>query len=388
LAALLHAALLGSAPAGGERVETSPAQLRLWFSEPVEPTLSRLSLENASGESLRLTPTGDPRDIRALLASVPPLAAGDYRVRWHIVSADGHPVGGDFVFTVLRGAAAPAQFRDAGAVTVVAAGAVGPLVRGLAFTALLALAGVLVLRVSIVPQGSARIDRLASVLAVVTPALLAVDFWLWLRGAAAGAPMSDVLPAALGTWAGRLNVVRLGTSLLALWAVGLARRPGLGAALAVVAVLASGAMGHPAAATPLAAIPATMIHLVAVALWLGGLLCLLIDGSVAARVSNVALCAVVAIGVTGAVNGVLFLSAPADLVRSRYGVLLLAKVAGLGVLALFGWRHRFRLLPQLTPARAVTLRRSVTWEVAVMVSVIVLAAFLAFTPIPISEAHP
>jgi copper transport protein len=385
---LLHAALLGSAPAAGERVATSPAQLRLWFSEPVEPALSRLSLENASGASLRLTPTGDPRDIRALLASVPPLEVGDYRVRWRVVSADGHPVGGEFLFTVLQGAAAPTQFRDAGAMTVVAAGALGPLVRAVALAALLALAGVLALRVSIVPQAGARVDRFASVLAAVTPVLLAVDFWLWLRGAAAGAPMSDVLPAALGTWAGRLSVLRLGASLLALWAVGLARRPGLGAALAAVAVLASGAIGHPAAATPLAAIPATMIHLVAVALWLGGLLCLLIDGSVAARVSDVALWAVVAIGVTGAVNGVLFLSAPVDLVRSRYGILLLAKVAGLGVLALFGWRHRFRLLPQLTPDRAVTLRRSVAWEVAVMVLVIVLAAFLAFTPIPVSEAHP
>ncbi|HET7458277.1 MAG TPA: copper resistance CopC family protein, partial [Gemmatimonadaceae bacterium] len=96
-----HATLLSSEPAAGSTLRESPSRIRLVFSEELEPTLGRITLERASGDTVALAAAGDPHDIHALVAPIgDALAAGAYRVLWRVVSADGHPVKGSFVFHV------------------------------------------------------------------------------------------------------------------------------------------------------------------------------------------------------------------------------------------------------------------------------------------------
>ncbi|MBX7431361.1 cytochrome c oxidase assembly protein [Mycobacterium sp. Y57] len=90
-----------------------------------------------------------------------------------------------------------------------------------------------------------------------------------------------------------------------------------------------------------------LVHLVAGALWAGGLLALLVHALrggeyadlAARRFSAVALWCFVAMAYSGVLNALVRV-APGDLVGSDYGRLVLAKAAALGVLGVLGWRQR------------------------------------------------
>ncbi|MFZ1963067.1 MAG: copper homeostasis periplasmic binding protein CopC [Roseiarcus sp.] len=100
-AAAAHAQLEKAAPAVGSTV-ASPAEIRLKFSEGVEPRFSSIALSSESGAAAPLgAPTLDPADDSVLIAKVAKtLAPGVYTVTWHAVSVDTHKTQGSFDFTV------------------------------------------------------------------------------------------------------------------------------------------------------------------------------------------------------------------------------------------------------------------------------------------------
>ena len=410
----VHAHLVSSTPADGDTLAAAPDRLVLRFSEPIEAHLGEVALLGWNGSRSALESGRDPRNARDLVAALPPLEPGGYRATWRIVSADGHPVSGTLVFYV-SGAeggtvgpplpAAPPGDSGHAASHGEPAGATGEppvaavVARGLALGSLLGAAGLLALLAWVLDQPGRRLERSALGLAAGAVVFLGVDLLLWAQHAApAGAAGEPDLGAALASRSGRVGLVRLALTLLALWAIGLARRPAVAAVLAFGAVVLSAWTGHPAALSPGIAIPAKAVHLGAAALWLGGLLALVLGrgGAGAAtaaadapfradagRVSSLALWAVAAIAATGVVQLLLFLPSPADVVRSAYGLLALGKVAGLVVLAAFGARNRFRLMPRLGEETGpAALRRSVAAETGVMAVVILLAALLAYVPPP------
>jgi hypothetical protein len=99
--AVAHAALVRSAPARRATVSASPARVRLWFSERVEARFSRVSVEDAGGRPVdRQDSQADPEDGKQLSVGLPPLGPGVYRVRYRVLSVDGHVVEGELSFTV------------------------------------------------------------------------------------------------------------------------------------------------------------------------------------------------------------------------------------------------------------------------------------------------
>src|SRR5262249_17404512 len=100
--AYAHATLISSVPAAGARLATAPTQLRLVFSEPVEGALSHVSVVRVGVAALaaQLALTSAPHDVHTLIAPLSIAENGVYRVEWHVVSADGHPVAGTFSFVV------------------------------------------------------------------------------------------------------------------------------------------------------------------------------------------------------------------------------------------------------------------------------------------------
>ena len=406
-----HASLLSSEPASGATLVTAPSRIRLVFSEPVEIAMSGATISNGTG-TLPLDVTGDPRDVHALIAGVPALQPGAHLVRWHVVSADGHRVDGVFSFTIegaapSASAAAPyvAQPGNAAPVTTpiasanatqraatVDSGFVASLgrrpqvaiLRAAAITMLLALAGLSVL-IATLPISGARPMRLAVILAVLSTALLAAYLAVW-SSTAVGATHSILaaISLAASTTPGALEVARLALAFLALWALWLAKRPGLAALFAGVAVLITGASGHPAVTQPLVAIPAKAVHLAAAAIWLGGLLWIMTAERHGARyvegtrkISSLALMSVIIVVATGVLQGFLFLPRVAALIDSTSGRVILAKSAGLLVLVFFGAFHR-RIVPRLdtTIARR-RLRGSVRLEIVVMLAVSIAGGLLA-----------
>jgi hypothetical protein len=101
-----HTTLTSSNPAKGATV-VSPAQIRLTFADPVRFTgvvvTDAHGGHHESGKSQAV-------DNHVTKAVAGPLAAGAYTVGWRVVAPDGHPVTGEFKFTVTGsgGAASPA----------------------------------------------------------------------------------------------------------------------------------------------------------------------------------------------------------------------------------------------------------------------------------------
>jgi methionine-rich copper-binding protein CopC len=100
-AAYAHAQLEKATPAVGGTV-TSPSEIRLKFSEGVEPRFSGIALATEGGAAVPLgAPSVDPADASVLIVKVAKtLAPGVYTVTWHAVSVDTHKTQGAFDFTV------------------------------------------------------------------------------------------------------------------------------------------------------------------------------------------------------------------------------------------------------------------------------------------------
>lgn len=96
-----HAFLDHALPAVGSAVHTPPSQVKLWFTQRLEPAFSRLSVTDQSGKQVDKGDVHvDAGDGALLWVSLPSLAPGTYRVTWRVLSVDTHVTEGDFTFEV------------------------------------------------------------------------------------------------------------------------------------------------------------------------------------------------------------------------------------------------------------------------------------------------
>ena len=98
-----HAFLKDANPGVGSTIQTSPSEVRIRFTENIEPAISSIQVFDASGKEvdkhdLRL----DRSDHRLLHISLPRLHAGTYKVVWRVVSVDTHVTKGNFTFRIVR----------------------------------------------------------------------------------------------------------------------------------------------------------------------------------------------------------------------------------------------------------------------------------------------
>jgi methionine-rich copper-binding protein CopC len=99
-AAFAHAQLEKSTPAVGGTV-AGPSEIRLEFSEGVEPKFSKISVTGPGGAvplGAAKTESGNPAVLIAPISK--PLPSGAYKVHWQAVSVDTHHTQGTFEFTV------------------------------------------------------------------------------------------------------------------------------------------------------------------------------------------------------------------------------------------------------------------------------------------------
>jgi methionine-rich copper-binding protein CopC len=97
-----HAFVDHSEPAVGSQIHTRPVQVKIWFTEKLEPALSKIQVFDISGQEI------DKRDVKIdqsnaalLTVSLPELKPGKYKVAWRAVSVDTHLTTGDFTFEIL-----------------------------------------------------------------------------------------------------------------------------------------------------------------------------------------------------------------------------------------------------------------------------------------------
>jgi len=99
-----HAFLERAEPRVGSTVKTAPAQVRVWFTERLEPAFSTLEVVNERGERVDKGPAQvDGTSPTMLLVTLKPIKPGTYRVKWRVLSVDTHVTEGDFTFRVAGG---------------------------------------------------------------------------------------------------------------------------------------------------------------------------------------------------------------------------------------------------------------------------------------------
>ena len=98
-AAPAHSLLLGATPAADAVLATSPPYVVLRFNNRIVQRLSRVRLVDERG-AVAEAPTARRADDapESLVAAVPPLAPGAWRVEWQVFSTDGHVVNGSYRF--------------------------------------------------------------------------------------------------------------------------------------------------------------------------------------------------------------------------------------------------------------------------------------------------
>jgi copper transport protein len=410
-----HATLVSSSPADGAVVAHAPARVTATFDEQVgiAPDSLRVFAPNGDLVSTGVTAHGSQPQV-ITVALLPGLAGGTYTVGWHVISDDSHPVQGAFTFSV----GAPSST----AVTQAALGLHGSklvgiafgVVRWLAFCSFALLIGAVAFVIWCWPAGATHPHVLRLAMGAwggLAFSVLAAVLLQGVYGAAQGVShvfLPDVLHATLHSRYGRAIGVRLLLAVVALFAFTITlgglqeprrrARAGAGAAWAILTVaLAStwAVADHSGVGiqVPLA-VPADVIHLSAIAIWLGGLVMLATivlrrppghkpaaavrrRGQAAeeeaveavSRFSSIALGCVVAILVTGTYQAWRGVGSPGALIGTTYGRLLLAKIAAMCVLIALGYLARSRVADLRSTAEPVRAIAAVTVPAQVTASV-------------------
>ena len=96
--AFAHAFLQSAAPQVGSTVSAAPREVRVTFSEAVEPAFSKVTVSGPPGFG-GTGPVTSEDGARTLAVPLRrPLPPGDYVVSWRVVSTDSHTTQGTFHF--------------------------------------------------------------------------------------------------------------------------------------------------------------------------------------------------------------------------------------------------------------------------------------------------
>jgi methionine-rich copper-binding protein CopC len=99
-----HAFLDRAEPRVGSTVKSPPSQVRVWFSQDLEPAFSTVEVVNERGDRVDEGPAkADAANPVLLQVPLKPLRPGTYRVKWRVLSVDTHVTEGDFTFRVTGG---------------------------------------------------------------------------------------------------------------------------------------------------------------------------------------------------------------------------------------------------------------------------------------------
>ncbi|MER6210257.1 copper resistance protein CopC [Streptomyces sp. NPDC001642] len=355
-----HAALTGSDPTSGVVVDKAPTQISLTFSEKVSTNNDSLRVLDPKGKRVDV---GKPSNISGTTYAIQVrsgLSDGTYTVAWQVVSADSHPVAGAFTFSV----GAPSKTTVSVSDQDVGGGLVGGLYgfgRYMSYAGFIVMVGGAAFILACWQRG-AGVRALQRLVVFGWVALTAATLWLLLlRGSyTTTGKLGDIFDLnlvgqVLQTKTGAALVSRL--LLLAAAALFIAVLFGaydkreeeekrdltfglaIGGGVVAAGLAASWALAEHASTglQPGIAMPVDVVHLLAVATWLGGLSALLVSlyrapadnqvGRTAVQnFSRVAFGSVLALVATGIYQSWRQLGSWSAFTDTGYGQLLLVKI--------------------------------------------------------------
>jgi copper transport protein len=421
-----HAELLSSDPQPGAVVNTAPKHVTLTFNEHVEISLGAIRLFDGTGASVDISAARHPDGHDdAVEVDLPALKNGSYVVDWRVVSADSHPVHAAFTFQVGPDSNLAAGLLD----SIISSSHVGkPAGIGLdvsrsLMTASIAIVfgGLLICGLGIVPFGKrqrlvigigAAVGAIAGLLAL--PLEVGYTAGRSLSVITDGSAWRAVFDTTIGlAWAIRaVTIAVIAVILLATHSRSRAVwwQPLLLVGLVTVGI-ASAYGGHGATGRwHYLGVILTMLHVSSMAVWLGGLVMLVVSFAEAERdgvqrFSSIALLAVSSLVVTGTIQGFRQVGSIDGLTGTSYGKLLIWKVvavAGILVVATVARAstHGRLSLRSAAPATAsvgaaaagfdrARLRRAISIETFLAVVVVIVTSLLmASNPSEASASAP
>ncbi|MFH0521739.1 copper resistance CopC/CopD family protein [Streptomyces sp. M41] len=345
-----HAALRGTDPGDGSLLKSAPRHLTLTFTESVGLLDDSFRVLDPDGRRLR---TGEPRHgtggADTARVSLPAkLDRGTYTVAWRVVSADSHPVSGAFTFSVGERSLTTAT-ADPGPVEDPATKSLYNIARYLAYLAATVLIGTATFMAVCRPPDTPALARLLRTgwwtLLTATLALLVLRGPYETGEGPLGSLSADSLTGTLTSRPGAVLLTRLALLLAAavhLVRLSRQRKPygWSGAALAVGLAMTWAAGEHASAGIQVpAAMTSSALHLLATAVWLGGLTALLVTlyrahltPAAVTRFSRLAFACVVVLVVTGGYQSWRGLGSWEALTGTTYGRLLVLKLAAVVLL--------------------------------------------------------
>ncbi|MFB7605723.1 copper resistance CopC/CopD family protein [Streptomyces gardneri] len=384
-----HAALTGSDPRDGAVVATAPKEVNLTFSEQVAMSADSIRVLDPAG---RRADTGEMRDlcsgsvIRYGVGLRAGLPDGTYTVAWQTVSADSHPIAGAFTFSIggpsATSVALPEQNAGGGLV-----GGLYGIARYLSYASFAVLVGGGAFVLACWPRGAGVRPVQRTVVRAWLTLTVATLAMLLLRNPYTGSgELSDAfdlagLKSVLETKTGaaltsRLLLLGAAALFVAVLFGSYARRTdpkerkdlafglGLGGTVVAAGIAGTWALAEHASTgiQPGIAMPVDILHLLAVAAWLGGLTVLLValyrapsvERSAVERFSKVAFGSVLVLAATGLYQSWRQVGSWSALTDTRYGQLLLVKIGLLAVLLGIAWvsRRWTQRLADPTPTEA------------------------------------
>ncbi|CAM8619806.1 PcoD Putative copper export protein [Acidimicrobiia bacterium] len=409
-AASAHATLESSSPADGQSVLTSPSEIRITFNEAVTTISGGLSVLDADGKTVDV---GNSEVVggRTLVAPISEtLSDGTYVATYRVLSADGHPVSGSILFGVGNGAldrsAQPSSTGDR------LWEIIGGISRFIMYLAALVAAGVAFFLAFIHDRAEDRwrlvpFVRIGSILALFSAIGIVMSQAALLTGKGAGAVtdsnvLRDVLNQNLG-WSLALLMIGLAAVHLStdISKKAVSRSLALYGGLAVTVSFA--VWGHATELSPTAiSLAANAIHATAAALWLGGLVGLVMvlslrtpetvrsTAGIIGRFSLMAFWSVIALTIAGLTLTITGSDANLNsILTTTWGQLVLAKIGLTLIVVLIAAWNRRTLVPSLTSptentnelaVRWATLLRTIRAEAVLLVAVLALTAIVVNVP--------
>ncbi|KGE19258.1 copper resistance CopC/CopD family protein [Paenibacillus wynnii] len=397
-----HAKVLQSVPAANAKLQNSPLEIKIQYSEGFNAELSKIILQDDAGKPItgKLTTGTD----QWLIYQIPTLSGGAYTVKYQVLSEDTHVVEGSFTFTVaaVKPTATPVastQPTDAAAgitttpspantpkviepdIIIKSSSILMPVLRVMEVLAVIAAAGFIIFRygiwsniykVEVPPLFSKRNERVLYIavfvlflLSGILQAGLLTDqlsgpgtgsFWtLWQK------ILTDTLVGAASWLRPAAAAVLLLTTLGSRSQGRLAFVIKLSAIFVIILLFPLTGHAYGAVSGVTYAVLSQVLHIGSAAVWFGGLIGILAAiqsrkqsalsyeqlNRLIVRFSAIALPSVIVIALSGVFLALLRLGSWNALLHSEYGRIILAKSAIVLCIWIIAAYHRLVLLPRM-----------------------------------------
>ncbi len=392
-AGFAHASLVDANPTPDSQLSSSPEEIQLTFSERLEDQLYSIVVYDSDSRSVTERKASMSKNHKEIFLDLPDLEEGVYTVTYKVISADGHPVRDSYVFTI-------------GSIASEAGGITSPhgishqqhsgmsewTVRIVYYITLLAMTGFVswgVLYRFKSEQTRQQFLHWSSLLQKFFLVLILGLAFIQCTSLLNGSSMKEFLPLILKTSVGISHLSMLCLSLLGFLL--LHRSKWLDGLWVILLFTAKSINGHAFAfETPILTAALNVIHLLAAALWVGGLFIIILlwrkereeISFFLLRFSPVAMTSILVLVVSGTISTILILAKLSYLFDTWWGKLLILKVTLVLLVIVVGALIRFFLKKR----KSLHVNRLVKIDFSFMLAIIVIVGiFTTLSPLPPNE---